>query len=190
MGSLLSHTRSLYGKLMGKQWKQWETLFWGAPKWGDLSNPEIESTSHVSCIGRQALYQLRHLVQFSSVQQLSCVWLFATPWTAARQGSVSMTNSWSLLKLMSIESVMTSNQLILCCHLLLMPSIFPSLRVFSNESALRIKWPKYWSFSFISPYSEHLGLTDWISFQSKGLSRVFSNNTVQKYQFFGTQLSL
>ena len=75
MGSLLSHTRSLYGKLMGKQWKQWETLFWGAPKWGDLSNPEIESTSHVSCIGRQALYQLRHLVQFSSVQQLSCVWL-------------------------------------------------------------------------------------------------------------------
>ena len=83
----------------------------------------------------------------SSVQSLSCVWLFATPWTAARQAFLSITNSWSLLKLMSIESVMPSNHLILCHHLLLSPSIFPSIRVFSNESALRIRWPKYWSFS-------------------------------------------
>ena len=97
--------------------------------------------------------------QFSSVQSLSRVLLFATPWTAALQASLSITNSWSLLKLMSIESVMPSNHLILCCPLLLPPSIFPSIRVFSNESALCIRWPKYWSFSFnISPPNEHSGL--------------------------------
>ena len=101
-----------------------------------------------------------------------------------------------LTQLMSIESVMPSNHLILCCPLLLLPSIFSSIRVFSNESALRIRWPKYWSFSFnISPSNEHSGLiflgwTVWISLQSKGLSRVFSNTTVQKHQFFGAQLSL
>ena len=90
--------------------------------------------------------------QFSSVQLLSHVQLFATPWTTARQTSLSITNSWSLLKLISIESVIPSNHLILCCPLLLPPSIFPSIGVFSNESALRIRWPKYWSFSFnISP---------------------------------------
>ena len=95
-------------------------------------------------------------LQFSSVQSLSYVRLFATPWTAARQASLSITNSWSLLKLMSIESVMPSNYLILCCPLLLLPSTFPSIRVLSNESALRIRWPKYWSFSFnISPSNEH-----------------------------------
>ena len=100
-------------------------------------------------------------------------------------------------KLMSIESVMPSNHLILCCPLLLLPSIFVSIRVFSNESALHIRWPKYWSFSFnISTSNEHprlisiLGWTGWISLQSKGLSRVFSNTTVQKHQFFSTQLSL
>ena len=97
-------------------------------------------------------------VQFTSVQSLSHVWLFVTPWTAALQASLSITNSQSLPKLMSIESVMPSNHLILCCPLLL-PSIFPSNKVFSNESALRIRWPKYWSFSFsISPSSEHPGL--------------------------------
>ena len=90
-----------------------------------------------------------------------------TPWTAARQASLSITNSWSLLKLMSIELVMPSNHLILCCPLLLLPSIFPSIRVFSNESVLRIRWPKYWSFSFsISPYNEDPGLIsfrmDWL----------------------------
>ena len=120
----------------------------------------------------------------------------ATPWTAAHQASLSIANSQSLLKLMYIELVMPSNYLILCRPLLLLPSIFPSIRVFSSESALPIRWPKYWSFSFnISPSNEHPGLISlgwicWISLQSKGLSRVFSNTTVQKHQFFGTQLSL
>ena len=105
--------------------------------------------------------------QFSSVQSLSCVLLFATPWTPAHQASLSITNSWSLFRFMSIESVMPSNQLILCHPLLLLSSIFPSIRVFSNESALRIRWPKYWSFSFnISPSNEHPGLIsfrmDWL----------------------------
>ena len=94
-----------------------------------------------------------------AVQLLSCVHLFETPWTAARQVSLSITNSRSLPKLMSSESVMPSNNLILCHPLLLLPSIFPSIRVFSNESALRIRWPKYWNFSFsISPFNEHSGL--------------------------------
>ena len=102
-----------------------------------------------------------------SVQSLSRVRLFVTPWTAARQASLSITNSQSLLKLMFIEPVMPSNHLILCCPLLLLPSIFPSIRVFSNESALRIRWPKYWSFSFnISPFNEYSGLIsfrmDWL----------------------------
>ena len=96
---------------------------------------------------------------FSSVQWLSHVLLFTTLWTAACQASLSITNSWSLLKLISIESVMPSNHLILCHPLLLQPSIFPSIRVFSNESVLRIRWPKYWSFSFsISPSNEYSGL--------------------------------
>ena len=132
---------------------------------------------------------------FSSVQSLSHVQLFVTQWTAAHQASLSITNSRSLLRLMSIRSLMPSNHLILCCPLVLLPSIFPSIRVFSGESALRIRWPKYWSFSFnISPSNEYsgfpLGWTGWISLQSKGLSRVFSNTTVQKHQFFGAQLSL
>ena len=106
---------------------------------------------------------------FSSVQSLSCVQHFAIPWTTARQASLSITNSWGLpkLKLMSIESLMQSNYLILCCPLFLLPSIFSNIRVFSNESALHIRWPKYWSFSFnISPSNEHPGLIsfrmDWL----------------------------
>ena len=107
------------------------------------------------------------LLSFSSVQSLSHVRLFATPWTAARQASLSITNSRSPPKPRSIELVMQSNHLILCHHLLLLPSIFPSIRVFSNESAFHIRWPKYWSFSFnISPTSEHPGLVsfrmDWL----------------------------
>ena len=95
---------------------------------------------------------------FSSVQLLSRVWLFATPWTAARQASLSITNSQSLIKLMSITLVMPSNRLILCCPLLLLPSIFPSIRVLPNELALHIRWPNYWSFSFsISPSNEYQG---------------------------------
>ena len=104
---------------------------------------------------------------FSSVQLLSSVRLFATPWAAARQALLSIINSWSLLKLMSIELVMPSNCLILCRPLLFPPSIFPSIRVFSNESVLHIRWPKYWKFSFsISPSNEHSGLIsfriDWL----------------------------
>ena len=118
--------------------------------------------------------------QFSSVQLLSCVRLFVTPWTAAHQASLSIANSWSLLKLMSIELVMPSNHLMLCGPLLFLPSVFPSIRVFSNESVLDIRWPKYWSFSCsISPSSEYSGLTDLIFLQSQ----VFSNTTVQKHQF-------
>ena len=107
------------------------------------------------------------LETISSVQSLSRVWLFVTPWTAACQASLSITNSWSLFKLMSIESVMPSNHLILSLSLLLTPSIFTSIRVFSNESVLRIRWPEYWSFSFsIGPSNEYSGLIffrmDWL----------------------------
>ena len=143
-----------------------------------------------------AVDKYRKAVFLTSVQSLSCIQLFVTPWTAACQASLSITNSWSLLKIMSIELVMPSNHLILCCSLLLPPSIFPSIRVFSNESALCIRWPKYWSLSFsISPFNEYSGLISfrmdcWISLQSKGLSRVFSNTTVQKHQFFCAQLSI
>ena len=132
--------------------------------------------------------------QFSTVQLLSCVRLFVTPRTAAHQASLSITNSRHLLRLMYTESVMPSNHLILCRPLLFPPSIFPSTRVFSNESDLCIRWPKYWSFS-ISASNEYPGL---ISFRIDGLAllavqgalRVFSNTTVQKHQFFSVQLSI
>ena len=116
-------------------------------------------------------------IQFSSVQLLSCVWLFVIPWTTARQPCLSITNSWSLRKLMSIESMMLSNHLILCHSLLLLPSIFPSIRVFSNESALRIRWTKYWSFSFkISPSKEHPGI---ISFRMDSLDLLAVQGTLK-----------
>ena len=120
----------------------------------------------------------------------------ATPWTAAHQASLFITNSQSLLKLMSIESVMPSHHIILCHPLFLLPSIFPSIRVFSNQSVFRMRWPKYWSFSFrISPSNEHPGLIsfrmDWLDLLAvKGLSRVFSNTIVQTHQFFSAQPSL
>ena len=123
---------------------------------------------------------------------LSHIQLFVTPWTAAHQASLSFTILWSLLKLMSIELVIPSNHFVLCHPLLLLPSIFLSIRVF-NVSDLHIRWPKYWSFSFsISPSNEYLGLIffriDWFdSLQSKRLSRVSSNSTIQKHQSFGTQ---
>ena len=127
------------------------------------------------------------MIQFSSVQLLSRVCLFVTQGIAASQASLSITNSRSSLRLMSIESVMPSSHLILCHPLLLLPPIPPSIRVFSNELTLCVRWPKYWSFSFsIIPSKEISGL---ISLQSKGLSRVFSNTTVQKHQFFSAQLS-
>ena len=141
------------------------------------------------------------LTIISSVQLLSCVRLFVTPWTAACQASLSITNSQSLPKLMSIELVMPSNHLILCCPLLLLPSIFPNIRVFSNESALRIRRPKYWSFSFIiSPSNEHPGLIsfrmDWLDVLAvqgtlKSLLQHHSSKTsiLQHSAFFIVQLS-
>ena len=138
---------------------------------------------------------------FSSVQSLSHVQLFVTPWTTARQASLSITNSWSLPKPLSIESVMPPNHLILCHPLLLLPSVFPSIGVFSNESVLCIRWPKYWSFSFsINPSNEYsglisLGLTGWISLQSRGLSKSLPQHhsskapILQCSAFFTVQLS-
>ena len=133
-------------------------------------------------------------VQVSSVA--SCVRFFVTPWTAEHQASLSITNSRSLLKLLSIQSVMPSNQLILCHPLLFPPSIIPNMRVFSNESVLHIRWPKYWSFSFsISPSNEYSGLIsfrmDWLDFLAvQGTLKSLLQTTVQKHQFFGAQLSL
>ena len=130
-----------------------------------------------------------HSLVFSQLSR-SVLSDFATLWTAAHQASLSITNSWSLLKLMSIESVMPSNHLILCCPLLLLPSVFPSIRVFSNQSftsggqSIGVSASAS-VFSMIIQDCFPLGLTGWISLQSKGLSRVFSNTTVQKHQFFG-----
>ena len=130
-----------------------------------------------------------HLKLFSSVQLLSRVRLFAAPWTAAHQASLSITNSRTLPKLKSIESVMPSNHLILYCPLLLQPSIFPSIRVFSNESALHIRWPKYWSFSFnISPSNEHSGL---ISFRMDWLDLLAVQGTLKSLlQHHGSKASI
>ena len=147
---------SVYGILQGRK-MEWIAIT--SP--GNLPNSGTEPTSP----------------SFSSVQLLSCIHLFATPWTAARQASLSITNSWSLPKFMSIESVMPSNHLILCHPLLLLPSIFPRIRVFSNESALRIRWPKYWSFSFnISPSNEH---AEVISFRMDWLDLLAVQRTLQ-----------
>ena len=140
---------------------------------------------------------MSHHYRICSSVQFSCsvVSDSATPWFTARQASLSITNSQSSPKLMCIKSAMPSIHLNLCHPLFLLPPISPSIRVFSNESTLCMRWPKYYSFSFsIIPSKEHPGLislewTGWISLQSKGLSRVFSNTTVQKHQFFVTQLS-
>ena len=140
----------------------------------------------------QMFSSLTFYLQFGSVQLLSRVRLFATPWTAACQASLAFTISQSFFKLMSIELVMPSNHLILCRPLLLPPSVFPSIRVFSNESVLHIRWLEYGSFSFsISPSNEYSGLisfrSDWFDLLAiqgtlKSLSRVFSNTTVRKHQ--------
>ena len=138
--------------------------------------------------------------KFSSIQLLSHVWLFASPWITARQASLSITNSRSPLKLMSIESAMPSSHLILCCPLHLLPPIPPSIRVFSNESTLRMRWPKYWSFSFsINPSNEHPGLIfrmDWLDLLAvqgtlKSLLQHHSSKAsiLQRSAFFTVQLS-
>ena len=144
-------------------WKEMVTSFIGKGgiEWIEYSRAEVDYTDLM------LMDWFWSDVQFSSDQSLSCVQLFATPWTAARQASLSITNSRSLCKLMSIELVMPSNHLILCHPLLLPPSVFPSIRVFSNESTLHIRWPKYWGFSFsISPSNEYSGLIsfrmDWL----------------------------
>ena len=156
----------------------------------DCVKCQVQSLRAISCMTLLWIFS-----QFSSVQSLNCVWLLATPWIAACQASLSITNSRSSPRLRSIESVMSSSHLILCRPLLLLPPIPPSIRDFSSESILRMRWPKYWSFSFsIVPSKEIPGLIsfrmDWLmSLQSKGLSRVFSNTTVQKHQFFCSQPS-
>ena len=156
---------------------------------GETSLPGLQKVTFLLCLHIVKRVLLCFLLQFSSVQFSRSVVI------AAHQASLSITNSQSSFRLMSIESVMPSSHLILCCTPFLLPPIPPSIRLFSNESTLRIRWPKYWSFSLSSvlPMSTQewspLGWTGWISLESKGLSRVFSNTTVQKHQFFGAQLS-
>ncbi|CAI9164335.1 unnamed protein product [Rangifer tarandus platyrhynchus] len=159
------------------------------------SKQEQQAEEEENEAGEQAECMVGKFDFLSSVQLLSCVRLFVTHGLQHPDFPVHH-HSRRLLKRMSLESVIPSNHLILCRPLLLLPSIFPSIRVFSNESVLRIRWPKYWSFSFsISPSSEHPGLIsfrmDWLDLLAvQGTLRVFSNTTVQKHQFFGAQLSL
>ena len=157
-------------------------------------------TIFMLCV-REVCQLFNSSIQFSSFQSLSCVQLFVTPWTSACQASLSITNSGSLPKLMSIESVVPSNHLIFCCPLLLLPSIFSSIRFFSNESALNIRWSKYWSFSFnISPSNEHPGLIsfrmDWLDLLAvqgtlRSLLQHHSSKAsiLQRSDFFIVQLS-
>ena len=161
------------------------------PSWGTL----IQMTTDIcfNLLFHQCLLSDEIVV---IIQSLSHVWVLVTPWTAACQDSLSFTISWNLLGFMSLELMMPSNHLILCCPLLLLHSIFPSIRVFSNDSALRIMWPKYWSFLFSnSPSNEYSGLIFFridgsIFMLSMGLSRVFSSTTIRTHQFFGAQSSL
>ena len=156
---------------------------------GDLPNPGIESRSptlQANSLPSEPPGKPYH--SLSSVQPLSCVRLFVTPWTVAPQAPLSITNSWSLLKLMSIESVMPSNHLILCRPLLLLPPIPLSIRVFSNKSALSIRWPEYWSFSFsISPSNEHSGL---ISFRMDWLDLFAVQGTLKRREWQTTSVFL
>ena len=143
---------------------------------------------HLKCKSTRK-WDLPCSVQFSSVQSISRVWLFATPWTAACQASLSITNSWSSPKLMSIELVKPSNHLIFCRPLLFLPSIFPSIRVFSNESALHIRWPNYWSFSFnISLSNEQPGL---IFFRMDWLDLLAVQGTLKSFlQYYSSKASV
>ena len=150
-------------------------------KWHHFANKGLYSQDYGFSSSHVGMWELDCKegcsVQFSSFQSLSCVWFFVIPWTAAHQASLSITNSQSLLKLMSIELVMPSNHLILCYPLLHPPSIFPSIRVFSNESVLRVRWPNYWSFSFsISPSNKYSGL---ISFRMDRLDLLAVQGTLK-----------
>ena len=151
----------------------------------------------MTTVGPRLVKAIRSCFQFTSVQSLSRVRLFMTPWTAARQASLSITNSQSWLKLLSIESVMPSNHLILCRPLLLLPSIFPSISVFSEESVLHVRWSKDWSFSFnISPSNEHPGLIffrmDWLDLLvvQGTLKSLLQHHSSKNNQFFSAQLAL
>ena len=220
-GVLLSHNiPSLYLLfLRSTYWYVWE-CFSGLDKasaWAQLqrstlpggetgSHWPLGAAEHLFC-GGSSLLQLEngglflHHTDLVSVQLLSCVWLFATLWTAARKASISITNSQSLLKFMSSKSVMPSNHLILCCLFFLLPSIFPSISVFSKESVLHIRWPKYWSFSFsISPSNEYselisfrIGWLDLLAVQGplKSLLQYHSSKAsiLQRSAFFIVQLS-
>ena len=164
--------------------------------WVRIAIPALQSHCHnVSKQLNTMLGSLDLFNQTNSVHSLSYVRLFVTPWTAARQASLSIANSWSLLKFMSIESVMPSNHLILCCPFLLLPSIFPASGSFPMNQLLASGGQSIgvWASTSVLPKNIQdwfpLGLTGWISLQSKGLSRIF-NTTVQKHQFFSTQLSL
>ena len=157
----------------------------------------FEGPSKTYLLSRYYLFCLFYLKSnFQSLQSLSHVRRFVSPWTTARQASLSITNSRSSPKLMFFESVMPSNHLILCRPLLLLPSIFPSIRIFSNESALHIRWPNYWSFTFnISPSNEHPGLIsfrmNWLDLLAvQGTLKSLLHTTVQKHQSFSAQLSL
>ena len=196
--SLLIH---LYGHHWSSKYRQevWCVLseYWYYHSWLQSGSYKMKVLQKSKC----AIYQCCQVCyDYSSIQLLSHVRLFATPWTAARQASLSITNSWSPPKPMSIESGIPSNHLILCHPLLLLPSIFPSIRVFSNESALHIRWPKYWSFSFnISPSNEHPGLIfrmDWLDLLAiqgtlKSLLQHHSSKALilQRSAFFIVQLS-
>ena len=148
------HIRDWLRKMGGRRGNSEQLLGWD---WKILPNSTALGIKHGSS---------KNGFKFSSVSSFSRVRIFATPWTAAHQASLSITNSWSPPKPTSIESVMPSNHFILCCPLLLLSSIFPSIRVFSKESALGIRWPKYWSFTFISPSNEHSRMIffrmDWL----------------------------
>ena len=172
----------------GTLWHSWLALFFFAFLSGNLCSWKVVEWIPRLSVDEWLSFErlMDYKLKFSSVQPLSFVWLFVTLWTVAHQAFLSITNSQSLLKLMSIESVTPSIHPIFCHPLLLLPAIFPSSRAFSNESVLHIRWPKYWSFNFSSVLPMNiqdwvpLGLTGWISLQSKWLSRVFSNTTVQK----------
>ena len=188
---LIGHTDQLCYNIVGKCTRLL------IPRYGDSLGAILETGYHpISISFVESLQIVLWNNSVKSVQSLSHVQLFATPWTTAFQASLSITNSWSLLKLMFVESVMPYNHLIACRPLHLPPSIFPSMRVFFNESVPHNKWTKYWRFASASVLPMNiqdwfpLGWICWISLQSKGLSRVFSNSTVQKHQYFSTQLSL
>ena len=164
-----------------------------------LSPLALKWCNYCQCLSLKFGWGFINTFRISSVQTLSRVWLIAIPWTAARQDSLSTTNSWSLLKLTSIESVMPSNHLILCCPLLLLPSIFPSIRVFSSESVLHIRWPNYWSYR-ISPSNEYSGLIsfrmDWLdllaiqeTLKSLLQTQGSKSSVLQCSAFFTVQLS-